>query len=503
MHTVRLLLDATKSDEQIIAKRFYAIAHIHNVIVKRASKLMSKLNKNEMYQSVLNEYCSLLKKSNLTKEDKLLKKDLSFQLNAIRIELGLSEYQLQSYITKCAKQYRKCLAAQQVQKEASRVWRGVEKTLFSKGKRIHFKKHTDFSTIGGKSNANGVKFNKDTLSIEWIGLKIHCKLPKKNEAYLKESLDNDISYCEIERKMFPNGWHYYVIVCLKGDAPKRLVVSAEGKAGVDIGTSTVAIVSDNKALLEELAPQSKKYNKKIQKLLQSLDVSRRCSNPDKYNADGTVKKNNKDKWKFSKSYIKKQQKLKSLYRQKSAYIKNSHEQLCNKLIKGSNVFFVEDMDFKTLQRRAKSAEKQERSTVIQLKNGTTKPVYKFKKKKRFGRSLNNRAPALFVEILKDKVKQYNGNLFKVNTREFKASQYNHSTDEYTPCAINNRNKIINGVKVQRDLYSAFLLKNSNAKLDKPDRDKCIRDFGKFVDLQNNLISDMKKKGITFKQCFGF
>ena len=34
MHTVRLLLSTTEYDKQVLEKRFRAVSHIHNVLVK-------------------------------------------------------------------------------------------------------------------------------------------------------------------------------------------------------------------------------------------------------------------------------------------------------------------------------------------------------------------------------------------------------------------------------------------------------------------------------------
>jgi len=49
MHTVRLLLATTKYDEQIINKRFHAVSHIHNVLVKHARKCLKKLSCDKEY----------------------------------------------------------------------------------------------------------------------------------------------------------------------------------------------------------------------------------------------------------------------------------------------------------------------------------------------------------------------------------------------------------------------------------------------------------------------
>ncbi len=161
------------------------------------------------------------------------------------------------------------------------------------------------------------------------------------------------------------------------------------------------------------------------------------------------------------------------------------------------------MSFKGLQCRAKKTERCEKPTAIRQKDGSLKQVYKYRRKKRFGKSLNDRAPASFVTILERKATMYGGSVCKVDTRSFKASQYNHVTDSCTKTKLSERSKLIDGHEVQRDLYSAFLLRNSNKELSKPDRNKCMREFDRFLELQESLIAEMKKSGTSMKQCFGF
>ena len=510
MHTVTLKLKTSRYDRQMIEDRFHAISHIHNVMVKRAMKLLKRLEHDKEYQESRNDYNRLLAKQDSSKDKKLSpedesrRKELSEKMKLIRSEMGLSEAGFHAYIKVCGKQFKKLLSSQQIQKEATRVWRGAEAVIFGNGEDIHFKKYRNFNTICGKSNTNGVKFHKDSCAIEWLGLAIKCIVPE-DDLYISEALDADISYCEIKRQMFPNGWHYYVIVYLKGDAPGKIreVGDRDNVTGVDIGTSSVATVSDDYVTLKELAPDVRKYNKRIEKLLQHLDTSKRISNPKKFKADGTIDKSNHDRWVFSKTYLKNQDRLKSLYRQKAEYIRQSHERMINDLLKDSVTFVVEDMSFKGLQRRAKKTERQEMVSDIKQKDGSIKEVRKYKRKKRFGRSMNNRAPASFITLLEQKAKLYGGGVFRVDTKAFRASQYDHAADTYTKVTLDDRSKTIDGHNVQRDLYSAFLLKNTNGNLTKPDRDKCIYGFGKFLELHDELISRMKHDNVTMKQCFGF
>jgi len=62
MHTVRLLLKPTEYDRQILEKRFHAVSHIHNVLVKHAKKQLQKLYNDREYVSRKAEYTVLLKK---------------------------------------------------------------------------------------------------------------------------------------------------------------------------------------------------------------------------------------------------------------------------------------------------------------------------------------------------------------------------------------------------------------------------------------------------------
>lgn len=496
MHVVQLKLNTKMQDIRSLNKRFYEMNHIYNVLVKYGTEQLNALKNDPEYIELLQTYRDTTKAK---------KKHISEQLSAVRLQYGLSEAQLQAYAKLCGKQFNKRLSSQQVQKEATRVWQGIRKCIFSNGKRLHFKKCDELTTIQGKTNTNGVKFNKGTLAIDWQGLHISCKYPKrpKDIQYLEETLNHNIKYCEIARKMFNNGWHYYVNVYLDGDAPLKDMKNVEDIMGIDPGVSAMSAVTNNKVFLRELAPDCKKYNKKIVRLQQQIDRSKRRSNPNKYNPDGTIVKNSRDKWIYSKTCKKRMRQLKALYRRKAAYIKQSHRLLCNELIRCASVIYIEKMNFKALQRRSKKTERSDKLSNIKQKDGSVKQIHKYKRKKRFGKSLNNRAPASFLEILEYKADRYNIKVEYINTRTYKASQYNHKTGKCTPVTLGQRTKEIGRTTVQRDLYSAFLIQHPKNNLMTPKRTACIKDFKHFVQMQNALITEMQQSGISMKQCFGF
>ena len=88
MHTVQLLLKASKYERHEIDRRFHALAHLHNVCVKHASKCMIRLQHDKRYAELRQLYNELVKKEKMSKEEKSQKKKLAKQLAVCRTETG-------------------------------------------------------------------------------------------------------------------------------------------------------------------------------------------------------------------------------------------------------------------------------------------------------------------------------------------------------------------------------------------------------------------------------
>ena len=505
MHTVRLKLKTDKEQKDMLERSFHALSHIHNVLVAHVRKLLCRLEHNHEYQDMREAYIDLLGRDKLSREEKHQKKALSSGMKEIRESLGLSEYALQAYIKICAKQFRQLLSSQQIQKEATRVWKSVEAYLFGDGKSVHFKKYRNFSSIEGKSQRNGAIFDPESFTVRMNGQTMSVKLPKDaaSGAYICEALNDSVSYCTISRLMFPNGWHYYVIITLKGDAPKKLI-PGNRTIGIDPGVSTIAAVADDEVWLEELAPKTHEYAKKIAEIQRKMDASKRASNPSHYNADGTVNRQCREPWIFSKRYLKLRDMYKYLHGCKSRYIKCSHGALANRIIEAGTDIIAEKMNWRALAKRSKKkTEVSDKTIEITDGAGNTRQVKKCKRKKRFGKSLNSRSPGMFMTILEKKAAFYGGQVRYIDTAKFRASQYRHDTGEYVKTSLNQRSKQISGITVQRDLYSAFLIRHADASLEKPDRDMCSAMYYSFTGVQNMLIARMQSTNISMPQCFGF
>lgn len=128
------------------------------------------------------------------------------------------------------------------------------------------------------------------------------------------------------------------------------------------------------------------------------------------------------------------------------------------------------MNFQGLAKRSTKTERSEKG--------------RFKKKKRFGKSIGNRAPSMLLGIIDRKLSYYGKRLIKIDTRNAKASQFNHFDGTYNKKKLSQRWNDFNGIRVQRDMYSAFLIMNVADDLKSFNMDKCNERFENFYRLHN-------------------
>ena len=93
-----------------------------------------------------------------------------------------------------------------------------------------------------------------------------------------------------------------------------------------------------------------------------------------------------------------------------------------------------------------------------------------------------------------KAKATGGDFKTVKMSSFKASQYDHILDDSNKKQLSMRwHQFENGEKVQRDLYSAFLLMCANNTLDKPCKETCDKNFNQFKKMHETCIETIKKE----------
>ncbi|QQK79286.1 hypothetical protein HUG20_04870 [Salicibibacter cibi] len=154
---------------------------------------------------------------------------------------------------------------------------------------------------------------------------------------------------------------------------------------------------ENTSNYEELAPDIITDAKELRRIERLMDRSRRTTNPNNFNPNGTIKRG--CKWAFSKRYKKLCAKRKNIHRKVASKRKQEHEKLVNHILTlGSDI----RIRFQSLQRKTKE-------TTRNKKNG------KINAKKRFGRSIAHRAPAMLVTMIERKLSYQERPLNKIDT----------------------------------------------------------------------------------------
>ena len=256
--------------------------------------------------------------------------------------------------------------------------------------------------------------------------------------------------------------------------------------GIDLGPTTVAVSGENIASIDKLASKCDNIQPKITRLSKKLDRSRRANNPDNYNEDGTIKRGVKLVWKKEKDlkrYSKLKRELAELRRKQAAIRKQQHIDRANALLKEGDTFIVENNPISSWTARAKETKVNEKTGKIQ-------------KKKRFGKSVANHAPSMFVSILENKVKSLGGEVVKVDTKNA-ASQYDFTNNSFTKHELKERNVTLsNGDTHQRDMLAAFNLQHlklDEAKTKQYDTEAMAADYVRFCQLEQKEIQRYKNK----------
>lgn len=300
----------------------------------------------------------------------------------------------------------------------------------------------------------------------------------KNDEYEQEILRGKIVQNRILKKIQNGKEHFYLQMILKAEVAPRKYDTSDmfGNVGIDIGTSTVAISSYYETKLEELAPGIDRQEKEIARLQRKLDRQRRANNPQNYNEDGTIVRGKKT-WTYSKKYYQTKNKLRKLKTKQAETRTLAHKTLANEIVGLGDRFVVEQMSFAGLQKRAKETKVNEKTNKIQSK-------------KRFGATIGHRAPATLISMIEQKCKSQGKTFIKADTKSVKASQFDHLTEEYTKHSLSIRVKFVGDDKVQRDLYSAFLLAHVEDDKKTVNVNACKSNFNTFLENQKQTMKEL-------------
>lgn len=319
------------------------------------------------------------------------------------------------------------LGSNVTQRIAEQVFAAVQQYSFGKRGRPRFKgANRPLHSLEATTNAANIIWKPETGCIEFGDLTLPALLPSETQdPYLHEALSNRTKYCRIVWRNVNGQRRWFVQLMQEGVAPAKHPVAEGSIVGLDIGPSTVAVVSDDAASLVKFCATIDQPWKETRRLQRAMDRSQRATNPQCFSENGTWKKG--AKFTPSQRYTALRTQYAEVERKLAAERKRAHGELANQILGLGTVIQSETLSYIAFQ-------------------------------KNYGKSVKVRAPGMFVEQLRRKAESAGGKLIDLNTWRLKMSQFDHTTQTYAKKPLSQRWHVLgdgSGV-VQRDVYSAFL-----------------------------------------------
>ena len=460
-------------------RRFKVANKIYNTALNNSLSRMRRLIHDKEYIYACEGY-----KRAVSEDDTKAQNFYGEVIARTRDKYGYSEYSLHKYIIGCKHHFDGLFGIDECQKLATRAYKAVEKMRSGYAGKVRFHKADDNIAIEGKSKKSALKYAGD-LCIQFGRGNIFPLKVKKNDHYAYEALKNRVKYVRVVRKVIRGKYEYFAQLVMEGVPPQKHPYGEDKPVGLDEGVSTIAVSSRDEVRLYELAPECSIDEKEMRRINRAIDRSVRSTNPDNYNEDGTVKKGCL-MWNESKRCRTLKARRRECYRRLACRRKIAHEKLANHIVSLGTDIRVEPMAIKALAKKSRKQTKRKRDGKINSK-------------KRYGRTILSRAPAMLVSTINRKLSYIDKSVKKIDSFKVKASQYDHRSDRFRKKTLSERwhyfRKPKEGAKadkVQRDLYSAFLICNTNDELDHVDRVSCKKNYRRFKKLHDDEIDRIKK-----------
>lgn len=507
-HILAAETDLSYSDVQKVVNLSERIRKAGNELIGFMKKKYDQLMRTKRYRKLLKLYGAT--------EDKRKRKILAEQLNAMQKQYDVTWDYCRTSMIPIGRKYG--IDAVFALTKAEDIWRGVEKCLYGNGRTLHFSKYGDFPCVRAKQTKCGItmsiKDNKLQFKLRKLsfGIQVTDRFQSDEISAILDYLANseivdmnaiktllDEAYCintyrpcyaTLVPKQIRGKYRIYLHLTLEGRAmPKfdrygnQRHKYGKGMIGADIGTQTVAYTSDTEVSLKNLSERgnSIKKSERLERLyLRAMDRSRRATNHQNYNSNGTIRKGKKT-WTYSNHYKKLKMKYSELCRINAINRHLAINEDVNHLRSLGDTFITEPKNAAKLMKRSK--------------NTTVNSKGKANKKKRFGKSIKNRCPSGFQSAVERKFNTTSGTYIEV-PNDYKASQYDHTADDYIKKKLSDRiYKLSDGTPVQRDWYSSFLLYCYDYKTKNIDKDKCILQFKTCYNKELKLIKWIKTNNI--------
>ena len=460
--------------EDFLDRKMRQLNKMYNVAVKYHKPILDALQADEEFDTVKKRYLKLAKVRPPKQpfEDKKLEREyqgLKRLVNATLKACGFTKSQLEAYMIRLKNRAYQGMGSDITQRLAERLLQAIEKVIWGTGRSIHYRKAWGTNSFCEKRNDTGIILKMDDTHahdvIRVMGQSIPIKPVRPSDDFMRIVLETGtVRYSRITREPFGERYHYFVQTVMAVPFYPCTKPMGTGDGFVDPGMSIMAVDSDDYSEIFILADGKESYEAAIADAQRDYDRKCRANNPDNYNPDGTVRRDTRSfrkEWHHSSNMRRSVMRLKSAYRKKASFVRNSHGRQKNLFLAHVSRVGYEDMSYRGLAKKAK--------------RDATNPN---KRRKRFGGSVSRNAPASWLSGLASSLVLRGQEVVVVDTFKTRLSQLDHVSGGFVRCPLSVRVKVVGGNRVQRDLYSAFLGRHTLSGV--TDLVGCVSDFGSFL-----------------------
>lgn len=434
-------LKVSPAQEAALNKRFHAAQQVYNACLGECLRRLDLMRESKAYQAARKMPRGAARGKGELKKQAQARARTFYDLNE---KFGFRKYDLQSW----AKQFGYSwpghhLDSQSVKKLSQRAFETTQQHAFGQRGRPKFKRAGAVNSVETITNTQGIIWRKQ--QVIWNAGRYGQKMVLEaiidlEDEVLQHGLESPIKYVRLIRRSLNGRLRFYAQLVNEG-LPLQRFALGQGTVGLNVGPSALAIVNVEQgyARLLQFCEALQINQKEIRRLQRQIARQRRANNPANYEPDrwqyrpgqkaklkkGPLKKGPKV-WLRSNKQKRLEVRLAELYRRQTAHRKSLHGQLVNQIVSSCDTVKLQKLSYKAFQMM-------------------------------FGRSVGLRAPGMFVERLRRKMKAGGGVIEEFPPFEVKLAQRCHGCGRLVKKPLSQRwHKCECGVVAQRNLYSAFL-----------------------------------------------
>ncbi len=429
-------LVVTPHIEKMILRRLDAGRMVFNALLSEALKRYDLFRQSRLYQ----------KARRIPKNTPEQKQARTAAFRAARDAWKWTEVGLTSYLQAVGQRFTRTWLNQHVDSQivkqlAKRVALAVLQYSLGRKGRPRFKRKGMLSSLEGVNNRQSIMVKADEnhhLYVYWGAgtgserLRVPLMI-RADDLYHRHALTvmqpekgfPGLKFTRIVQRVIRGRNRFYAQVTLIGLPYQRDTLQAQGVVGIDIGPSTIAVVSNEAVFVEKFCAELGSKEREVRRLQRKIDRQRRANNPDCFTECGEWIKGRRATV-VSRTMRSSLRRLRTIRQKQADHRKSLHGNLVRRVLRCGSEFRLETLSYRAFQRS-------------------------------FGRSVLARAPGLFVSHLRRKSSEVGAAFTEFSPYRTKLSQTCHGCRAIRKKPLSVRVHACScGVTAHRDLYSAFL-----------------------------------------------